>query len=99
MNRAMSTPAMGMDSRILKYYLEQLNEAQKRALLSVARAFARKPEVTSEEERPALSADTDRQRKKLIHAERERYLQGEGISYSPEQVRELALNKSGRHVL
>lgn len=43
--------------------------------------------------------DTDAQRKKLIRLEREKYLRGEGRSYSPAEVREMALNKEKRHVL
>jgi len=43
--------------------------------------------------------DTDVQRKKLIMAEREKYMRGEGKSYSPEEVRQMAINKKLRHGL
>lgn len=43
--------------------------------------------------------DTDSQRKRLILAERERYLKGEGKSYSPDEIREMALNKHKRDAI
>ncbi|MFX6857602.1 hypothetical protein ABTH71_19870 [Acinetobacter baumannii] len=43
--------------------------------------------------------DTDRQRKKLIASEREQYLKGEGVSYSWEQVKQMAMHKDQRHGL
>lgn len=43
--------------------------------------------------------DTDAQRRKLIRAERENYLQGEGKSYSWEEVKEMAIYKEKRHAL
>jgi len=43
--------------------------------------------------------DTDSRRKELIQAEREKYLRGEGRSFSPAEVREMALNKKKRDVL
>lgn len=43
--------------------------------------------------------DTDTQRKKLIRLEREKYLRGEGKSYSPEEVKALALNKANRNAI
>lgn len=43
--------------------------------------------------------DTEEHRKKLIQAEREKYLSGDHKSFSPEEVREMAMNKSQRHVL
>jgi hypothetical protein len=39
------------------------------------------------------------QRKKLIESERERYLNGAGSSFSPEEVRNMALNKTARNGL
>lgn len=43
--------------------------------------------------------DTEIQRKKLIHAEREKYLHGVGKSYSTEEVKQMALNKKKRNAL
>lgn len=43
--------------------------------------------------------DTDAQRGKLIQAERERYLSGEGKSYGWEEIKEMALHKEKRHAL
>jgi len=43
--------------------------------------------------------DTDAQRKKLIQSEREKYLNGDGKSYSWDEVKEMALNKEKRHAL
>lgn len=43
--------------------------------------------------------DTDAQRKKLILSEREKYLRGEGKSYSWNEVKEMALNKEKRHAI
>lgn len=43
--------------------------------------------------------DPDLQRKKLIFAEREKYLKGEGKSYNWEEVKSMAKDKANRHVL
>jgi len=43
--------------------------------------------------------DTDVQRKKLIQAEREKYLRNEGRSYSWDEVKTMAQNKGIRHEL
>lgn len=43
--------------------------------------------------------DTDIQRKKLIRLERERYFRGEGKSYSPEEVKAMALNKENQDAI
>ena len=43
--------------------------------------------------------DTDAQRKKLIQTEREKYLRGEGRSFSTEEVKQMALNKDQRHAI
>ena len=37
--------------------------------------------------------DVETQRRRLIKAEREAYLKGEGKSFSPQEVKEMALNK------
>lgn len=43
--------------------------------------------------------DPEAQRKKLILAERERYLRGEGRNYTPDEVRQMALDRSKRNEL
>ena len=44
-------------------------------------------------------ADTDLQRKNLVMAEREKYLKGEGKSYSWTVVKKMAENKEKRHAV
>lgn len=41
----------------------------------------------------------DEERKKLIEAERERYLKGEGKSYSWDEVKQMAINKQRPHAI
>ena len=43
--------------------------------------------------------DTDKQRQKLILAERDKYLKGETKSYSWEEVKEMAMEKEKRNGL
>lgn len=43
--------------------------------------------------------DTDAQRKRLVLAEREQYLRGDGSSYTWDDVKEMALHKEKRHAL
>ena len=43
--------------------------------------------------------EPDAQRKKLIMAERERYLNGEGKSYSWEDIKAMAIDKTKRNEL
>ncbi|MBA3829738.1 MAG: hypothetical protein H0X33_12430 [Taibaiella sp.] len=43
--------------------------------------------------------DTDYQRKKLVQEEREKYLKGAGRSYSPDEVKLMALDKQNRNGL
>ena len=38
-------------------------------------------------------------RKKMIEQEREKYLRGEGASYSWEEVKQMAVNKEKRHAI
>jgi hypothetical protein len=40
--------------------------------------------------------DADAQRRQLIHNERDNYLKEEGVSYSWDEVKDMALNKSKR---
>jgi hypothetical protein len=43
--------------------------------------------------------DSDAARKRLVLAEREKYLGGEGRSFSVDEVKEMALNKEKRHAI
>ncbi|WP_118953344.1 hypothetical protein [Taibaiella helva] len=43
--------------------------------------------------------DAETQRKALIQSERAKYLRGEGKSYSPDEVKAMALNKNQRHAI
>ncbi len=43
--------------------------------------------------------DADMQRRKLIQAERDKYLNGEGKSYSWDEVKQMAMNKEKRHAI
>ncbi len=43
--------------------------------------------------------DIDEERKKLVHSEREKYLRGEGKSYSWDEVKQMAMNKEKRHAI
>jgi len=46
-----------------------------------------------------LEADVGTRRNALIREERAKYLNGEGKSFSPEEVKKMALNKSRRHAI
>ncbi len=43
--------------------------------------------------------NADAQRRRLIMAEREKYLRGEGKSYTWEEVKDLAMNKEKRNAI
>lgn len=43
--------------------------------------------------------DTDLQRKRLVMAEREKYLLGEGKSFSWDEVKQMAVNKEKRNAI
>ncbi len=64
-------------------YWPKLSIGQKESLLNVAKNFVGLHKETEEID----------QRKRLIQQERERYLQGEGKSFSWEEVKTMALNK------
>jgi hypothetical protein len=80
--------APGLDTEFMQYWLK-LSLVQKESLLSVAKNFV------------GLKDDSDviNLRKKLVLEERAKYLQGEGKSYSWEDVRRMALNKDQRNGL
>ncbi len=78
-----------LDSEFLQYW-SQLTPVEKESLLSVAKNY-----VQLKQE----NIDPDFLRKKMIRREREMYLNGEGISRSWEEVKEMAINKEKRHGL
>ena len=43
--------------------------------------------------------DADMQRRKLVQAERDKYLNGEGKSYSWDEVKQMAMKKEKRHAI
>jgi hypothetical protein len=77
--------ASGLDGEFMQYW-PKLSIRQKESLLNVAKNFVELHEETEEID----------QRKKLIQQERERYLRGEGKSFSWEEVKTLAINKDKR---
>lgn len=83
----MST-ATGLDGEFMQYWLK-LSLRQKESLLSVAKNFVGLQDTN----------DTTNLRERLIREEREKYLQGEGKSFTWEEVRNMALNKDQRNGL
>lgn len=80
--------ASGLDNEFMQYWLK-LSLGQKESLLNVAKNFvglSGEPDVTD-------------LRKNLIREEREKYLRGEGRSFSWDEVKNMALNKDQRHGL
>lgn len=75
----------GLDNEFMQYWL-RLSLGQKESLLNVAKNFV------------GLSEETDAMdlRKQLIQEERQKYLRGEGKSFSWKEVKEMALNKDKR---
>jgi hypothetical protein len=78
----------GLDDEFMQYWL-RLSLGQKESLLNVAKNFVGLREET----------DTADLRKQLIQEERQNYLQGEGRSFSWEEVKEMAVNKDKRNGL
>jgi hypothetical protein len=78
-----------LDTEFMQYW-SRLSQVEKESLLVVAKNY-----VLLKEEHD----DDDFLRKKIIRQEREKYLQGEGVSYSWEEVKEMAANKQKRHAL
>ena len=80
--------SIGLYNEFMQYWLK-LSLVQKEVLLSVAKNFV------------GLQDETDMAdlRKKLIQEEREKYLQGDGKSFSWQEVRNMALNKDQRNGL
>lgn len=81
--------ALMLDNEFLQYW-NKLTVVEKESLLSVAKNYVQLKEETT---------DIDTLRKNIIQEERERYLSGNGNSYSWETVKEMAVNKEKRHGL
>jgi hypothetical protein len=79
-----------LDNEFLQYW-SKLSVVEKESLLTVARNYV---QAKHDDE-----SDPNDLRKKIIQQERENYLQGKGQSYSWEQVKAMALDKSNRHAL
>jgi hypothetical protein len=75
-----------LDNEFMEYWL-QLSLIQKESLLSVAKNFVGIKEET----------DISGLRKKIILEERKQYLQGEGGSFSPDEIRQMAMHKDKRN--
>jgi hypothetical protein len=80
--------APGLDGEFMQYW-PKLSIGQKESLLNVVKNF-----VGLNDEADAVDL-----RKKLIREEREKYLRGEGKSFSWEEVKTMALNKDKRNGL
>ena len=81
--------AAQLDTEFMQYW-SQLGLVEKESLLSVARNYVHLKEEGNDE---------DLLRKKVIQREREAYLRGDGVSYSWQEVKEMAINKQKRHGL
>jgi len=79
--------ASALDDEFMQYWLK-LSMGQKESLLQVARNFISQTPDEPEEVR-----------KRLIREEREKYLRGEGRSFSWEEVKGMARNKDQRNGL
>jgi len=80
--------ASSLDNEFMQYWLK-LSLGQKESLLNVAKNFvglSGEPDVTD-------------LRRNLIWEEREKYLHGEGRSFTWDEVKNMALNKDQRHGL
>jgi hypothetical protein len=81
--------APSLDSEFMQYW-SKLTVVEKESLLNVAKNY-----VLLKEEEPDLSEI----RRSLVQEEREKYLKGEGRSYSWEEVKQMAIDKEKRDAL
>jgi len=81
--------APSLDHEFMQYW-SKLSVVEKESLMNVAKNYV---QLKQTEE------GSDDARKKLIQAEREAHLKGEGKTYSWQQIKEMALNKDQRHAL
>lgn len=81
--------APSLDNEFMQYW-SKLSVVEKESLMNVAKNYVQLKEAEE---------GSDNARKKLIQAEREAYLKGEGNTYSWQQIKQMALNKDQRHAL
>ena len=79
--------ATPLDTEFMECW-SQLGLVEKESLLSVAKNYLHLREEGN---------DGDLIRKGIIQKEREAYLKGQGVSYSWQEVKEMAVNKHTRH--
>ena len=81
--------APSLDNEFMQYW-SKLTVVEKESLLNVAKNYV----LLKEEE-----ADLGEIRLNIIREEREKYLKGEGKSYSWEEVKQMAIDKEKRDAL
>jgi L-lysine 2,3-aminomutase len=75
-----------LDNEFMQYWVK-LTLVEKESLLNVAKHYVHLKKA---------EADTDDLRKQLVMEEREKYLKGEGKSFSWDEVKDMAVNKEKR---
>jgi hypothetical protein len=81
--------APSLDNEFMQYW-SKLTVVEKESLLNVARNYV----LLKEED-----ADLTELRRNMVQEEREKYLKGEGRSYSWEEVKQMAIDKEKRDAL
>jgi hypothetical protein len=81
--------APSLDNEFMQYW-SKLTVVEKESLLNVAKNYV----LLKEEE-----ADLSELRRNIIQEEREKYLKGEGKSYSWEEVKQMAMDKEKRDAI
>jgi len=81
--------APSLDNEFMQYW-SKLTVVEKESLLNVARNYV----LLKEED-----ADLAEIRRNMVQEEREKYLKGEGRSYSWEEVKQMAIDKEKRNAL
>ena len=81
--------APSLDNEFMQYW-SKLTVVEKESLLNVARNYV----LLKEED-----ADLAEIRRNMVQEEREKYLKGEGGSYSWEEVKQMAIDKEKRDAL
>ena len=82
-------PSPVLDNEFMQYW-SKLTAVEKESLLSVAKQYVQLKKEAD---------DMDDLRRQLVMEEREKYLKGEGRSYSWEEVKAMAANKGKRNDL
>lgn len=81
--------APSLDNEFMQYW-SKLTVVEKESLLNVARNYV----LLKEED-----ADLAEIRRNMVQEEREKYLKGEGRSYSWDEVKQMAIDKKKRDAL